>query len=169
MEKHLGSEDYISAKRVVENALTVLPGNERLKELKKQVEDATPTYLLDVYTPYESNGYKEYVNGETVSMGGKTYTNGFTLGGDYYDEYAIFNVDKQYTSVNFLIGHIDGTDLNNVTVKIYCDGVLKTELTINADALPQKLTVDITGVSQLKIVTEGNRYAYYGFANVTVA
>lgn len=170
VEKHLGNEDYISAKRVVENALTILPGNEGLKELKKQVEEATPTYLLDVCSPYESNGYTKYVNGETISMGGKTYTNGFTLGGDHYsDEYAIFNVDSQHTLLNFLIGHIDNTDMNNATVKIYCDGVLAQEITIKSDALPQKISVDITGVNQLKIVvSDVNRYTQYGFANVTV-
>lgn len=170
VQKHLDNEDYISAKRVVANALTVLPNNVELKGLKNNVENSTPTYLLDVCKPYESNGFAEFINGETIAMGGKTYTNGFTLGGDNYsDEYAIFNVDSQYTSFNFLIGHKDGTDMNAAKVKIYCDGILKKELDVKGDALPQKVAVDITGVSQIKIVVGNvNRYGQYGFANVTV-
>lgn len=170
VQKHLDNEDYISAKRVVENALTVLPNNAELKALKNDVEDSTPTYLLDVCMPYESNGFSKFVNGETIAMGGKTYTNGFTLGGDNYsDEYAIFNIDGQYKSLNFLIGHKDGTDMSTATIKIYCDGVLKEEFNVKGEALPQKVTVEITGVSQIKIVAGNvNRYGQYGFANVTV-
>ncbi len=170
VQKHLDNEDYISAKRVVENALTVLPNNAELKALKNDVEDSTPTYLLDVCMPYESNGFSKFVNGETIAMGGKTYTNGFTLGGDNYsDEYAIFNIDGQYKSLNFLIGHKDGTDMSTATIKIYCDGVLKEEFNVKGEALPQKMTVEITGVSQIKIVAGNvNRYGQYGFANVTV-
>lgn len=170
VQKHLDNEDYISAKRVVENALTVLPDNDGLELLQKDVVEKTPTYLLDVHMPYESNGFVEYVNGETLAMGGKTYTNGFTLGGDHYaDEYAIFNVDGRYSAIDFLIGHIDGTDMNNAIVKIYCDGVLTKELTIESDELPQSTSIDITGVRQIKIVVSGvNRSTAYGFANVTI-
>lgn len=168
VQKHLDNEDYISAKRVVENALTVLPNNAELKKLKSNVESSTPTYLLDVCMPYESAWFTKFVNGETFAMGGKTYTNGFTLAGK--DGSAIFNIDNQYTSFNFLLGHIDGTEMYGTTVKIYCDGVLKKEIEVKSDALPQKVDIDITGVSQIKIVCSVDRWSTpgYGFANVTV-
>jgi len=170
VQGHLDNEDYINAKRVVDNSLTVLPENSDLKSLQSKVEKATPTYLLDVCKPYESNGFTEFINGETIAMGGKTYTNGFTLGGDHYsDEYAIFNVDSQYSSLNFLIGHIDGAHMHDATIKFYCDGVLKKDITIKSDSLPQKISMDITGVNQVKIVVSGlNRYSSYGFANATI-
>ncbi len=170
VQSHLDVEDYISAKRVVENALTVLTNNEALTALKTKVESQTPTYLLDVCKPYESNGFAEYINGETISMGGKTYTNGFTMGGDHYsDEYAIFNLDGKYSSLSFLVGHIDGHAMLDAAVKVYCDGVLKNEYVVKNDALPEKITIDITGVRQMKIVVGGlNRNVSYGFANVTV-
>ena len=154
---------------MIDNAFTVLPGNSDLKSLQSKVEKATPTYLLDVCMPYESFGFQAFVNGETIAMGGKTYTNGFTLGGKNGDEYAIFNIDSQYALFSFLVGHRDGTDMNNATIKIYCDGVLKEELNVRSDDLPRKVSLDITGVNQLKVVAFGvNMYTSYGFANVTV-
>lgn len=171
VQKHLDNEDYISAKRVAENAQSLYPNIAGLKDLVKKVEDQTPTYLLDVCQPYESEQFKKVINGETVSMSGKSYTNGFALGDYKYDSsYAMFNLDGQYTSLSFLVGHIDGEEMGFGAFKIYCDGVLSKELSINADALPQKFTIDLTGVKQLKIemVDQGSRYVSYMFANVIV-
>ena len=99
VQKYLDDEDYIGAKRVAENGLTVLPDNKELKELKKDVEDSTPTYLLDVCKPYASRGCNTYTNGETISMGGKSYTNAFVLGiaNDARKECsASFNLESKY-------------------------------------------------------------------------
>lgn len=173
VQKHLDNEDYISAKRVAENALTVLPNNAELKKLKNDVEDSTPTYLLDVCKPYSTIGsYKEYINGETFLMGGKEYTNGFVLGtGPYSDEedFAIFNLNGEYKILSFSVGHRDGAKMNDTKIKIYCDGVLEKTYTIKCEALPQKISIDVTGVKSIKIETdEPTGYSNYGFANVTV-
>ena len=171
VQKYLESEDYISAARVAENSLTVLPDNPDLKALVEKVEKETPTYLLDVCSPYESKGYAQYINGETITMGGKTYTNAFTLTQDYRgdgDMYAIFNISEQYTTLSFTVGHLDGTGMNNCNIKIYCDGVLKTEFSVKCDELPQRVSIDVTGVNQIKIVKSDGGEQHYGFANVTV-
>lgn len=174
VQKHLDKEDYISAARTVSKALTVLPGNSSLKALQTKVTKATPTYLLDVCPPYEtSREYKEYVNGETVKIGGTAYTNAFSLQCCSDENYALFNVDANYSILSFTVGHCDGTEMDSTTIKIYCDGVLKTETPIAADAYPQKITVDITGVKQIKVECNGktNHYyafGYYGFGNLIV-
>ncbi len=164
VNNYLKQEDYVSAKRVSENALTVLPGNADLIALDQSVAAQTPTYLLDVCPPYETAEYAGYINGERITMAGNTYTNAFTLTDDAY---ALFNVGSQYTSLKFLVGHCDGTKMYESTIKVYCDGILKTELKINAEDLPKNVSVDITGVKQIKI--ESSCYwGKYGFANVTV-
>lgn len=166
VQKHLDNEDYISASRVLENSLTILPDNTDLQELKTQVKKETPIYLLDVCKPYASGQYVEYVNGEIIKMGGNSYTNAFSL--ENYDYgYAVFNIDSAYSSISFTTGHCDDTDMHDATIKIYCDGILKKEITIGAEDLPQKVTLDITGVNQLKFEL-ATGYAKYGFANVTV-
>ncbi|MBQ4561919.1 MAG: protein kinase [Clostridia bacterium] len=169
VQKHLDNEDYISAKRVAENALTILPSNAALKELKKDVEDNTPVYLLDVCKPYSSNGYQAFVDGETISMGGKKYTNAFSLG---EHGYANFNMDSEYESITFWLGHCDGTGVRGALIKIYFDGILQKEFNLSSDSLPQKITMDITGVQQFKVEwsLESNVVwgCAYGFGNVTV-
>jgi hypothetical protein len=57
--------------------------------------------------------------------------------------------------------------MSNTTIKIYCDGILKQEVTLSSGDLPQKITLDITGVSQIKIErTTG--WGEYGLGSVTV-
>ncbi len=165
VQGHLSNEDYISATRVVENALTVLPDNADLESLKKQVKNDTPTYLLDVCKPYESQEYWEYINGESCNMGGTAYTNAFVLGSE---SYAIFNIGGSYKTLSFMLGHIDGTRMEDTKVKIYCDGVLQREIPVSCQDLPKKITVDITGVKQIKIMKEYTDRSDYGFANATV-
>lgn len=171
VQNHINAEDYVSAKRVAETAYTQYPNLDGLKELIKMIEAETPTYLLDVCKPYESYQFWNVTNGETVSVSGKKYTNGFRLGDDKYRKaYALFNLDGQFTSLSFLVGHIDGKTMGYGSFKIYCDGVLSKEFSVNADALPKKYTIDLTGVKQLKIamVDQGADYVTYMFANVTV-
>lgn len=167
VENDLKNEDYISASRTVSSALETLPDNADLKSLKTKVDNATPTYLLDIIKPYStSEYYNEYINGETFKMGGKEYTNGFTL--DTHSSYALFNLEGKYSTISFNIGHCDETDMNDAELKIYCDGVLKSTKKIDKEALPQKISVDITGVKQIKFELGEEWNTYYGFGNVIV-
>lgn len=167
VQNDLDSEDYISASRTVKTALEILPENADLKTLQTKVDKETPTYLLDVVKPYStSEYYNEYINGETFKMGGKEYTNGFTL--DTHSSYALFNLEGKYNSISFNIGHCDETGMNDAELKIYCDGVLKSTKKIDKEALPQKISVDITGVKQIKFELGEEWDTYYGFGNVIV-
>lgn len=175
VKKHLDNEDYISAKRVVENALTVLPDNAELKELENNVEDSTPTYLLDVVKPYETlRTYKEFVNGETFKMGGTSFTNGFQFSDVGIlcsgNGKASFNLDGKYSKLNFQLGTVDGMGAVTNNLLVYCDGVLENEYTITGGELPKKYSIDITGVKQLTFIINGKADGCtYGFANVTVS
>ncbi|MGN0538994.1 MAG: NPCBM/NEW2 domain-containing protein [Candidatus Fimenecus sp.] len=164
---YLAKEDYISASRTVNDAVSKLPASAELKALQKKVQDATPTYLLDVCKPYETYHYVEFVNGEKFSMGGTEYTNGFTLSTDN-SGYTIFNLNSNYSTVSFNLGHVDGSGMNTSTVKIYCDEVLKEEYVIESGSLPKRITLDVTGVKQFKITVDNYYDAAYGFGNVIV-
>lgn len=170
VDNFINQEDYISASRTVNSALDILPENADLKALKEKVVKATPTYLLDVCKPYQVSDYyyKEYINGEIFNMGGKSFTNGFTINTSWNDfSYAIFNLENNYTQLSFYTGHVDNTDNGNGKIKIYLDGILEKEIEANDQALPQKININITGVKQLKFeVTYAG--GEYGFGNVIV-
>lgn len=168
VQNYLNNEDYTSAQRAVSNALSVLPDNSDLLALQTKVDNATPIYLLDVCQPYASNRYEEYINGETFVMGSNNYTNGFVLGMNSYDSgYAIFNIGGNYQTISFSVGHIDDAYMYDMVLKIYCDGVLEATYTIDCESLPQKITVDVTGVNSLKIEGSSNNLTCsYGFGNV---
>ncbi len=168
VQGHLKNEDYISAERVVSNSLTVLPGNSELTKLQSDVKKATPTYLLDVLEPYFTSEYNSYTNGETFKVGGVAFTNGFVL--NNYGT-AIFNTNSQYTTLSCIEGLVDGKSNYNGTIKIYCDDILKKEVSLKANALSQKISIDITGVDQLKFEVKLDTYSWngaVGFGNVTV-
>ena len=101
-------------------------------------------------------------------MGGKSFTNGFTINTSWNDfSYAIFNLENNYTQLSFYTGHVDNTDNGNGKIKIYLDGILEKEIDANDQALPQKININITGVKQLKFeVTYAG--GEYGFGNVIV-
>jgi len=79
------------------------------------------TNLIDVCPPYETGNYREYKSSEGKSffMGGKKFTDGFTLGEGPGDEYALINLDSKYSELNFTMGHLDGTSMNERTVWFY--------------------------------------------------
>ena len=87
--------------------------------------------------------------------------------------YAIFNTDGKHTRLNFLVGHIDGTSMFDANITVFCDGVPAYQIDLSSEALPEKVSIDITGVKQVKFVMTpiGRHYdmsPHYGFANVTV-
>lgn len=162
----LESEDYLSAARVASNALEILPGNAELKSLKSKVEKLTPVYFLDKYKPYSSDVYEEFVNGESFVMSGTSYTNGFVL--NHHGGFALYNLtDSSYNTLSFTLGHRDGSRNENMTLKIYFDNVLVKEIAVDWEALPERITLDITGVKQIKFEAVDG-YAVIGLANITI-
>lgn len=169
---YLAKEDYISASRTVNDAVSKLPASAELKALQKKVQDATPTYLLDVCKPYQtSEGYEEYTNGEKFIAGGIEFTNGFKIPAN--SGTAIFNVNGNYTALSFSVGHLSGTEFGDATIKLYLDGTLHNTYKMSHEDLAKRITVDITGVKQIKYVVEadvgmGSYWVSYGFGNVIV-
>lgn len=78
---------------------------------------------INAYESFSGNGN----NGFT--MYANTYTNGFTMkmGASYNmwgngEQYAIYNIDtisNKYSTIRFLIGHVDGYETANVKVNIF--------------------------------------------------
>ena len=142
----------------------------------------TTQYMTDICPAYESttNRYKEYSaiksgGADSFSMGGVKYLNGFIFSN--YTAYAgttwaVWNLNGNYQSFTATLGHIDGSGSDGYSAKkenlkfdIFCDGVLRDTFYIKDDMLPKTVSVDLTGVMQLKIVPSGFNSFNYGFGN----
>jgi len=141
---------------------------ENLTSRERSIEVTAPqagnaSYLLDKCPPYD---YESYWN-DSFSMGGVKYNNGFYLKTFVWQPFVLFNLSGKFSEISGMVGHVDGTAKENTTLKIYYDGELVNEIEINWDNLPQKLSIDITGVMQLKIVND-NGFSGVGFGEMKI-
>lgn len=124
-------------------------------------------YLVDVCPPYETAKYKEYhsTDGNFFQMGGKNYSNGFTLndGGGF----ALINLNGEYSTLEFETGHVDGSPMYDDTLEFYLDGEFLKEIEVKAEGSVQKVSVPLKHALQLKIVFTGpyRHNTYCGIAN----
>ena len=123
----------------------------------------TTQYLLDVCPPYQTDYYDEPV---TITMAGQKYTKGF-IGTRYYTNYALFNLNGQYSTLEFDVGHIDGQGMYDATLNVYLDGQLAFTKDLTSEMMPQHCSVPLNRALQMKIEVTNNA-ACYGIANITV-
>lgn len=126
------------------------------------------SYLLSVCPPYESDNYNTE---STYTMMGKKYANGFTLGerGWLTDGWCLFNLNGQYDTLSFDIGHVDGWGGGGATYNIYLDGELAYSVDVTSEMIPEHHEIDLNGAVQMKIVGEHGEGGYpYAFAMVNI-
>lgn len=129
-------------------------------------------YLVDVCPPYETDKYEEYHSSqaEFFKMGGKDYSNGFTLNAMAGDVgYALVNLNGEYSALEFEVGHEDGTGMTDGILRFYLDGEFLQEMEVKAESSVQKVSVPLKNALQLKIEFISAQilypYPYCGIAN----
>ena len=164
----------------VYNGTTYLPVRAVSTTLRKQVswDGNTNTvyigdnlgqssFLMDVCPPYE----KSVVSVGTVTMSGKSYSHGFSIG-DREGAYAYFNLNGNYSTMEFDFGAVDGDNEFSMEYDIYLDGQLVKTITHEAGDMVKHYTIPLDKALQMKIVGTGRGSSYYtkdcGFANITV-
>lgn len=120
---------------------------------------SSSSYLLNICPPYQTDSYKAPT---TVTVAGKKYSNSFYLIGGWGGGYALFNLDGQYNTLNFKVGHVDNSDMTNGTLNIYLDGNLAYTLDLTCDMLPQQCEIPLNGALQMKVeIPDGTIGMYY--------
>lgn len=128
-------------------------------------------YLLNYIKPYDVGRYY-WSFGETsenqlggkysMTMGGNKYYNGFKFGDPCH---ATFNLNGQVTEISGIIGLDDYENDENTNINFIGDGKLLKTINLEANALPQNFSVNVSGVLQLKI-EKGAGYSEVDFAQV---
>jgi hypothetical protein len=125
-----------------------------------KVDFAQDDYLLNELKPFSTTGwYWEFGSAtqnamggaNSMTMGGKKYTNGFKFG---EPGTATFNLSGKYAQISGEIGLDDFENKKDTAVSFYGDGVLIEYIELKAQMLPKKFTVDVSGVSQLQVKKE---------------
>lgn len=149
--------------RAVSDALGVpvqWDGNTRSVYLGTQ--PGTKQYLLTVCPPYQTSGFN---NLTTVTMAGEKYANCCSIRGKGF---ALFNLNGQYNTLSFDVGHIDGVAMSGCEFNIYLDGVLALSVDLTGEMLPEHYEIPLNGALQMKF-EEASRYGgYYGIANIEI-
>jgi len=124
-------------------------------------KDNTETSFVKVVPPYETNNCKVI---DAVTMAGNKYYNVIRYNAN--TSYSLHNLNGQYTQITGYLGHIDGEGTQKGTMTFYGDGNIIKSIDINAEQLPQNITIDVTGVLQLKIefATHSFYTAAYAFS-----
>lgn len=128
-----------------------------MNETDTKTKKLTPYETRNGMTVMESNGY-------TVTMMGKTYTQGLFAkysGG----ENALYNLDGLYKSVEMDIGHLDDMARQEGVLNFYVDGELTDTYALEGEMTTKHIKVDLNRGLQLKIEKAGD--GNYGFCNIT--
>lgn len=121
------------------------------------------TYLGSDLKPYYSAYYEAPAS---FAMDGTTYRNGFMLSANVGGK-AIFNLDGQYSWLEFDLGHPERYPMYEKKALIYLDGALVEVLEVEPYEMVRHVKIPLRGAAQLIIGAEGN--ANLGFANVAVS
>ncbi len=124
----------------------------------------TKQYLIDICPPYENVGY---TTPPTFDMAGKKYANGIKWNSGVPYAFALFNLNGQYTSLEFDIGHVDGGYKNDSVLYIYLDGEISYSMDLSWEMLPQHISIPLHNALQMRIEV-GESGNAYGLANVEI-
>lgn len=128
-------------------------------------------FLMDVCPPYE----EAYATIGSVTMSGQSYSHGFKMctgwAGDSMS-YAYFNLNGNYSAMEFDFGAIDRYNEFEMKYEIYLDGQLVKTITHEAGDMVEHYTIPLNKALQMKIVGAGSSSGTWGdqcgFANITV-
>ena len=82
-----------------------------------------------------------------------------------------FAIKGEYSKISFVVGHIDGTSLENATMYIYTKNgneqyrLLKS-YDLSSEMFPEEKQVEINYADGIQIVIEGAYYANYAMADI---
>lgn len=174
-----GSYDYGLADVTAYTAADLANNNLVAPVLSNYSEIYQTNLAAGLVMPYQKNGNIFLFDGTSqdpnvkFSMMQTDFRQGirFEHSWDKADTEVSFNLGKGFTTMTFTVGHIDNGKTANASLLIYKDGIVDESQTIaltgNMPNAP--ITLDVSGVNNLRIVRRGNGGYDYGMANVTLS
>ena len=119
--------------------------------------------FLDQCSPYEKSKYAALYKGDKFfAMSQTKYSSGIVLPVDKNGGWFLCNLRGNYNELTFETGHIDGSSATDAVLQIYLDDKPYQPVNIKASGAPQKVTLPVTDVKQLKVFVSLNQEDYHG-------
>lgn len=141
----------------------------KTKNLKCKVIVKSGRYLKNP-KPYQQDG----VAYTTVTMMGTTYTNAMTDRGVDHTSVAYYNLNGDYQTLSFTIGHVDGENNRDGSIEIILDDEIVASYTseggdMGTTVSPKQCTVDVSNgvILQIKMKGCGGTWSWsYAIADI---
>lgn len=122
-------------------------------------------YNGKVYWKFTSTGTNSF------TVAGKEYSDGFVIGCDHSlfgegDGYVLFNLQGNYTKLEFDVGKTDDYEMQDVTVKVFLDGSMTEQYELSSESTLEHIEINLNNARDLKILITGGSRVKYGFFNV---
>lgn len=162
-----GEDMSTEMKKEIEDSFSKEDVSSETSEEKNSSENISKgfAYLGEDEKAYQrgGNNFDEYSPGagESILVSGVKYYRGIVAsdhGGG--PGWGLYNLKGAYSKLSGIIGHVDESEMNNGVVRFWGDGELILEYELIADALGTELSIDITGIKQLKIEFDFYRTSY---------
>lgn len=156
----VNAADYLRAYTICKNALEIMPDENELLTRMETIDAKRPILLNELPISQSSRFYRMDKKGEICY---DTIGNEYTYGNLYYanaygdrSSYADIYLGSQYSSLSGVIAVDDDSDNTSGKVLIYGDGTLLYSGSYSRTTVPQKINLDVSGVSWLKIALSEN-------------
>lgn len=120
--------------------------------------------------PYQKSSVGDIYKGDDCfEMMGKKYYYGF-IGEPCYDSFAQFNLEGNYSSLSYKIGHVDDTADENATLLIELDGVIVDQVDLSGNMKTEERKINVTGGTNLKVQIRDAKHvtSYYAIADMVL-
>ncbi len=125
-------------------------------------------YLLNVCPPYQTD--ERYNSPTYMTMCGENYLYGIQM--NWGVGYSYFNLNGNYSTLEFDLGHIDGGVMVDGILQIYLDGQFVEEYNLSCNSLVQHYTLNLKKAHQMQFSWKSNinhSIIDFGMANITVS
>lgn len=158
------------ANKLLNEDLKYIPDSQVLKDLQQRIEESQPQKMLDVAAANQFGGdtYEEYsmktTGGSGFFMGGDKYSEGMAFR-TAHDPWATYPLKSKYNTLNFTLGHMDGSD-NDKGVKLSIfyynrdieEYVFHDEINLSSDMPPREISLNVSGLDYIKFQFSSHTY-----------
>ena len=141
----------------------VIYPNPEAAQQEAAVPETPNTNVVDLWKdnpPYESR-----ISTTKCTIAGEAYYDVTVFSGL---DYAVFNLDGTYNTLEFDMGHVDGSSKQDGRLDIILDGQASTSAAVGWSDLPKHFVIDLHNAQQMKMELNNTGFGEYAIYNAVL-